>query len=347
LIELLSRPLSHWVSKVDTSRFVESDIGSALEYGRVVDDQPKKEASSSSILLPSFFPVSSPAPGGARPKTTSTSKNKNNALRIDRQELNNVKLLCAQVLKGHKKLSKQLKVCQEQLSKKDDDDDDDDDKSKRDTATTKQELLQELNEQQQFHFRRQLIALDMKERAFTARVCKMEERCEQHCADQLFSWKQSMHGWKSQTEDQWKEWKVLLDHEVQVNARFRNDFSLWMEDHQSNGTIGPLGCEQAAASFESGKENDDDDDKTTPILFATNLGEVSESAPLCNSGSSSSDDAADADDDAAILKHAVNDGDEDDDELRKVPLAPPRRPFLIRRRHPWTPLARKWDRVCL
>lgn len=326
MIELLSRPLSYWVSKND-SDLDHNGASDILDYGGMDKKQQPSSAPDKESPIPSFFPVSSQA----------ATRNKTSSHRIDRQELNNVKLLCAQVLKGHKKLSKQLKVCQEQLEE--------DKNKKRDTSVDRKELLQELNEQQQFHFRRQLIALDMKERAFSARLRKTEERCKQHCTDQLSSWKQSLDVWKADTDEQWKEWKVLLDHEVQVNAHFRADFSQWMEDQQRSSFPS---CEPAS-SFESGKENEEyadddvDDDETTPILFATNLGEVSEQAPLCNSGSSSSDDV--------LPGYGGNqdDDDDDDDELlrvEKVPV-PPRRPFLIRRRHPWTPLARKWDRICL
>ncbi len=277
MLELLSCPLSHWVVK-----------GSAK-----LDAEEKSD------------PIHEKSPDIPYVATAATPQGNDEA--IDRQELNNVKLVCAQVLKGHKKLSKQLKACEEKL--------------KLGERQAKEDVLKKMKEEQEFHFRRQLIALDMRERAFKARVKAMEERCKNHCTEQLSGWTQSMDLWKAQAEHQWKEWKVMLDHDIDVNAHFRNDVCKWMEDHQFD---------------ECQKENQHkyDDDESTPILFATNLGEVSDSTPLCNSGSSSSDTTDDSMDDP-----------DDGDSMKSCTY--PRRPFRIRRRHPWKPPVRKWDNMTI
>jgi hypothetical protein len=194
LLELLSRPLSFWVSK--RNRDPNASITSFRE-----DRVPPPSA-------------------------------------VDKQDIYNVKVLCAQVLKGHKKLAKQLVKCQEQLET-----------SKFD----KTEILKELHEQQQHHFYRQLIALDMKEKAMRAHANKMEERCMNQCELKVKGWQKGMESWKSSTEAKMKEWQVLLEHEVKINAHFRNDLGEWMEEQ------GPI----------------------ETFMFATPLGELNEDAPLC------------------------------------------------------------------
>ena len=316
LIDMLSRPVSYWLSKRDSSGTSESDvdsiIDSALDFGFVPNETqtsqpppppmsaPPLPESSHPLPTPPFFPVASPAVAEAATKIN---------LRIDRKELNNVKLMCAQLLQGHKKLSKQLKTCQEQFKV-------DDKKSKRsdDSSNTENQefLLRQWQDQQQLHFRRQLIALDMKERAFLARVRKMEERCMQHTIDQLSSWKHSMDLWKTQREDEWWEWKALLDQPAQTNAHFLGHVTQWVE---SGGKW--TGEASAANNF---------DDETTQMLFSTDLGEMSEHAPLCNSLSVTSDFMEFSGGTAFV----GNDENDHDDELLEVrPSRRRRRRFTI------------------
>lgn len=293
MIALLSCPLSHWVVKEDSVKPDDDD-----------NNNNNSAPTTTSTVSPSF------------PSGVSTVR-KNKSV-IDRQEFNNVKLLCAQVLKGHKKLSKQLKACEEKLKREE-----------RERANSN--ILFQLKEQQQIQFRHQLIALDMKERAFRAHVKAMEERCMNHCKDELSNWKESMDLWKTRADGQWKEWKVLLDHEMQINAQFRTDLCQWMEEYQFHD------CQKENKN-DRNNNDDDDDDKLTPILFATNLGEVGECVPLCSSNDSSSSSSSSGDNCT---------GDEMPEDRWKIsPL--PRLPFQARRqRHSWKPHVRNWDRFSL
>jgi hypothetical protein len=209
LIELLSRPMSFWFNEQHCNT-----SASMTHHPRRKDRTPPPKSSS-------------PA--------------------IDRQELDNVKLLCAQVLKGHKTLAKQMAACQKQVLEAAS-------MKPNSSNNNKADILKELHEQQQHHFYRQLIALGMKEKAFRAHVHRMEERCVKHCDSKVKAWKQGMESWKSSTEQNMQEWQILLEHEVKMNAHFRNGLSEWMEEQQGA--------------------------TETPFMFATNLGELNEEAPL-------------------------------------------------------------------
>ena len=406
MIELLSRPLSDWIpttnpAKANTDErqvnHASGDNDYDYDYGvgeTTMNKAATSISSAASSVIPSFFPVFNPGPRkeksssqtrGNSHSNSNNNSNSNSNSTIDRQELNNVKLLCAQVLKGHKKLSKQVKACQETLQGISTLDKHNNNKNKNNN-NNEESILQKVQEQQQTQFRRQLIALDMKERAFMARVNKMEATCTQRSKEEsntnqnqwilmnqkLANLQTSWEAWKVESTNQWKEWKVLLDHERQVNATFRNDFSEWMEDRTSTNDASSWDDD-----YESGKENEEEeedgkDDGETPIVFATNLGEVSDCAPLRGSTSSSSSDDDDPDEDGGDddgANEATRRGgrfdvpgmdpamDQDADELLLEPPPPPyrRRPtFVVRRdgrpkrNHPWkSPLVRKWDRITL
>jgi hypothetical protein len=125
----------------------------------------------------------------------------------------------------------------------------------------------------------------MKEKAMRAHVNKMEERCMNNVDSKVKAWKQGMDSWKSSTDAKMKEFQVLLEHEVKINAHFRNDLALWMEEQ-----VVPV---------------------QTPFMFATNLGELNEEAPLCPNKKAVSED----------LNHV--------------------------KKRPWKPLFRHWDRIML
>ena len=248
LIQLLSRPLSQWIKKEERS-----------------------STTTSVPLLPPEEPPGQQAPIEPVPHDLfSPIPLRNTKNSILRQELNNVKLLCAQVVKGHKKLSKEVKECQEQLEQQ----------NIRKPTDDESMLLQELNKQQQIHFRRQLIALDMKERAFMARVKLAEEECRKQCSEQLSKWQLTMDDWKIQNDKQWKEWEKKQEQAMKVNSRFRQTICRWMDMQYHDHDDSPKDRDYV-------KEHDVDDD-VTPILFATNLGEVREYVPLYCSASSSS-----------------------------------------------------------
>jgi hypothetical protein len=195
MIELLSRPLSFWIS--ERNRDPNASITSF------------REEPDARTALPSPPPV-------------------------DREELYNVKLLCAQVLRGHKKLAKQVADCEKKVE----------------TAhLDKAQVLKELHDQQKKHFRYQLIALEMKEKAMRAHVNKMEERCLKNCDVKVQGWRKGLDSWKMKTDERMNEWRLLLDYEIKINAHFR-------KDQTSEGTA-------------------------TPFVFATPLGELDEKIPLC------------------------------------------------------------------
>ena len=79
MIELLSRPLSYWISERNR------DPNASITSFR---DEPDARTAP---LLPPLPPP------------------------VDREELYNVKLLCAQVLRGHKKLAKQVAACEKKV----------------------------------------------------------------------------------------------------------------------------------------------------------------------------------------------------------------------------------------
>lgn len=130
--------------------------------------------------------------------------------------------------------------------------------------------MKELQEQQRSQFYRQLIALDMKEKAMRAYVDKMEKQCMDHVDSRVDCWKKGMESWKSSTESKMQEWKILLEKEVKVNAHFRNDLTHWMEEQMLfRDELTHWMEEQVQKSVQ------------TPFMFATNLGEMNEETPLC------------------------------------------------------------------
>lgn len=98
---------------------------------------------------------------------------------VDRQELNNVKLLCAHTIKEQKKLKNQMTE----------------------------------------HFRHQLIALDMKEKAMRFGIKQCHDSGIKQCIQKV-----------TEIEDKMKEWEILLEQEAKINAHFRNDLVEWVED---------------------------------------------------------------------------------------------------------------------
>jgi hypothetical protein len=202
MIELLSRPLSYWISERNR------DPNASMTSFR---DEPDART----------------APPPPHP--------------VDREELCNVKKLCAQVLRGHKKLAKKVAACEKKVE----------------TAhLDKAQVLKELHDQQREHFRYELIALEMKEKAMRAHVNKTEERCMRNCDIKVQGWRKGLDSWKTNTDERMNEWQLLLNHEIKSNAHFRQDLSQWMEHQTSEGTA-------------------------TPFVFATPLGELDEEIPLC------------------------------------------------------------------
>jgi hypothetical protein len=153
---------------------------------------------------------------------------------------------------------------------------------------TKGDILIEMEEKQKHQFYRQLIALDMKEKAYKAKLRQMEKSHLEKLETRMNALKEEIIDWKESTRDEIEELQFLVGHEAKVNASFRNDLAEWMEEqHQEESRNIP--------SF----------------VFATNLGEIDDKAPLCGN-------------DVGIevtLDHV--------------------------KKRPWRPLFKHWDRIML
>ena len=186
LIKLLSLPFSHWMSPtndVGTSAgsTTSSTINQSKRSHQSVDTAKspysyKSDAAVTSSASPTQTRGSTSTPTGLN---SNYHMNPNRAILslADRQELNNVKTLCATVVKGHRRLTREMGVCKDQMASL----------PAVTTIASQQHqdpvveqrnasLLKDMERQQQKHFRVQLIALDMKEQAMRAQVQRMERR---------------------------------------------------------------------------------------------------------------------------------------------------------------------------
>eukprot|EP00980_Cylindrotheca_fusiformis_P003646 scaffold818_cov136-Cylindrotheca_fusiformis.AAC.12 len=184
LIELLKRPLGNWLE------------------ARV--PEPLPENTDSVDLTQDGSPVLA---------ITQTS--------IDQQDISNVKLLCARLIKGHKKLKQQLTSFQEQLHR---------------PVCNRSEILREIEEQSKTNFRHQLIALDMKERAMRSHLKKVEQRCIKCCESRVEQSEKDMNTWRKQVDDNMKEWELILEQEAAMNEYVRNDIYEWVEEQSKRTT---------------------------------------------------------------------------------------------------------------
>ena len=255
LIELLIRPLSYWVteSKYQNQRQKKREVPSPLQRQPKSPLSPSRRSSSKNIL-------SEMAPNNSKRTTFSTPVattdiQKSTMNKIDREEINNVKTLCAQLYKANRKMAKAVVGCKSDIESH---------SKLLATMSSKDQILEYLQEEQRSQFFRQLIALDMKERAYKARLNKMERRYVRQLENRL-------DDWTGETRDQVLELQLLIDSEAKVNAEFRNDLSDWME------------------------RREDQENRCVPsYVFATNLGELDEETPLC--GGDFRDDVNAADD---------------------------------------------------
>jgi hypothetical protein len=282
LIELLSRPLSYWVTESKNQQNHHHQHNAVESYSSETLGGNTGTGMVSSSLTPfsrnTFTAVTTTNRNEEKqPSVPSDALDK--SYLIDHEEIQNIKTLCSQLLKAHKKLSKQVVTCKNDLELQS--------KVIDSMNKNKADVLQELHEQQKHHFYRQLIALDMKEKAFKAQLSHIEEKCLKEMDARLEGWKEFIKSWKESTRDQIQELQVVMDHEVKVNAHFRNDLAEWMEEqHQQENRCVP--------SF----------------VFATNLGEMNEEAPLCGSQGVE-----------VTLDHV--------------------------KKRPWRPLFKNWDRIML
>ena len=205
LIQLLEKPLGFWIE--------------ATTKQRNVDNRS----------ITSFQKHHSERPISPKTVVVETETVHNQSL-VDQQELANVKLLCAQALRAHKKLSQQLTIYQDQLEA---------------AKYDKVELLKELEAQQKKHFRYQLIALDMKEKALRSHCKTSQENCIKECKSNVEVCQEEFKTWKVSADKKMSEWEDLVEQEAKINAHFRNDLSKWIEEQN----------------------------KRPPFLFATYIGE--------------------------------------------------------------------------
>jgi hypothetical protein len=243
LIELLSRPLSYWV----TERRYQNQRQKDKEVPYPLQRPPKSPSSSSRKSLSKKKVLSEMAPNNSKKTTFSTpvvaaNTQKSTTNKIDREEINNVKTLCVQLYKANRKMAKEVVACKGDIESH---------SKLLATMSSKDQILEELKEEQRSQFFRQLIALDMKERAYKARLNKMERRYVRQLENRL-------DDWTGETRDQALELQLLIDSEAKVNAEFRNDLSEWME------------------------RREDQENRCVPsYVFATNLGDLDEKSPLC------------------------------------------------------------------
>jgi hypothetical protein len=197
LIELLSLPLSHWLCSSGTNG------GAAGNSTSTSTSTDRKQSTPSNASTHSYKSVvATPPPAQPQQSSTTPSGLNNNynynpirsTLSVaDRQELNNVKTLCAGVMKGHKRLSREMEACKENVASTLSSANAKTNTTPVSSAETSQRLLEqqqtlvekhqeqnaallkEMQGQQQKHFRVQLIALDMKEKAMRAHVQKVLE----------------------------------------------------------------------------------------------------------------------------------------------------------------------------
>ena len=218
LIEILERPLKH---RIDYAHGRKNDIAQ--------------------FPFPKVFNIE-----GGRDHATCPLPPQEIPVHVDAREIENMKVLCAQVIKGFKKLSKQVSVYEEEKQKHLEQIDD------------THEILAKLQQDQKKHFHRQIIAFEMREKALQGKMKKLERRYAQKCEQTWEDLKEGMEWWKASTEDRLEEWHGRLESEIQVGENFRSDLTRWID-------------EQTASS------------KTCPFVFATSLGEVDETTPLVSS----------------------------------------------------------------
>lgn len=181
-----------------------------------------------------------------------------NVNKTDHEEIQNIKVLCLHLLKAHKKMAKQIVAYRDEIQLH----------AKTVVANGKEsiiktnlcdkdEILHELHEQQRKLFCRHLIALDMNEKAFEARVRKIEQSCLSNMDAKMIGWRNGTISWRESTQQKLNELQILMDNEIKISAHFRSDLAEWMEEQQHRES-------RHAPSF----------------LYATNLGELNEAAPL-------------------------------------------------------------------
>jgi hypothetical protein len=191
LIQLLSLPVSHWIkpgassSTATSSQYSYKPQNGLKQSGK--SDKTATDEEQSTSLLSNYSCGSTDTTVSedscelttvqGRSKTKKTSSALSN---VDSTELNNIKLICLSVLKGHRRLTKEMLNVQKQLLKVSD-------ISTKETMPSpadiflkleKQnaELMVKMQEEQKRVTRTQLMALEMKEQAIQAQFHRADSR---------------------------------------------------------------------------------------------------------------------------------------------------------------------------
>lgn len=224
---------------------------------------------------------------------------------INREEMNNMKTLCVHLWKSHRKMARQINDCKIDIESR---------SKVLATMGTKEEILEELMKAQRSQMFRNLIALDMKERAYQSRLDKMEERYVQQLEKRLHSWTGSMRLWNESTREQLQELRTFVDSEADINGQFRNNMTDWIEKYQQ----------------------DQENNPSLPShVFATNLGEINERIPLCAAFR------------GAFCGYGTDttDGDTDTDPI--IGVDENASPLKRVKKRPWKPLFKNRDKIPL
>ena len=238
----------------------------ALSEGRLPSNPPKNNVLSEEKLLSNLpmknilseVKVLSNQKNSEQPRSTSRSPatipdKESRAIKsnIDREELNNVKTLCALLWKSQRKMAKQMNASKSEIEIH---------SELIANMGTKDEILEDLMKQQRSQMFRNWIALDTKERAYQKTLEKMEKNYIKQLEKRLHSWTGSMRLWNESTREQLEELRELVDSEAETNEYFRSNMTDWVEKY----TV------------------DQENNSNVPSqVFATNLGEVDQKVPLC------------------------------------------------------------------
>ena len=218
LLELLSQPLSYWMNQQD-----EETIVAAKEH-------PK-------------LPVIAAATGSTKPRPTTTTNATARTNAVKEEEFNNIKAIAATIVRAQKRQAHTIQVHKHQVEA-----------SLQGfqawNAQERAKQLEKLEKHHADHFRTQLIALDMKEKAMLARVKSMERRINKtmELSKQVRDVRErrqdatlhrlehnvamlngTLNNYQVATEKRLSDVEVRLGQECMVNDYFRNDTRLQLD----------------------------------------------------------------------------------------------------------------------
>ena len=185
--------------------------------------------------------------------SSSNSRNQSSTTTIDREEINNVKKICAQLCKAHRRMSQQMIAVRGNIDAQ---------SELLATMGTKEEILEELLKQQRSQFFRNMIALDMKEKAYQGRLDQMEQRYVVQLETRLDRCRSSTRLWNETTRERLLDLQSIVEAEAKINTVFRNDMN-------------------TVDSVERYQDENESQENDGSYVFATNSGEEDEKVSLC------------------------------------------------------------------